>query len=675
MRSHLRSSDRLPSARGLAAAVLVALAMAGAMPARAAWPAETTVADLTALPLEDLLDIEVSSASRFPQKASEAPSAVRVVTAAEIRAQGWRTLADALASLPGLYVSYDRSYAYLGARGFLRPGDYTSRFLLLVDGYRFNDPIYGQAAVGTDFAIDIDLIERIEYVPGPGSAIYGSNAFFGVINVVTRWPDAAPRSELSAEAGSDGARGLIGTYGWQGGSGAQVLVSASDRRSDGDDLYFPEYDDGQSDGVAAGLDGDRTERVLLKARNDSLNFSLSHARRRKDTPTAAFDQAFGVPGAFVEDERTLVDLGYSRRLGDTAELTGHFSYGRYIYSGDYIYDEPLLINRDGAEARWLNSEWKLLTTAYEGHQLAVGIEAQKDFHRDQSNFDVDPYHVYLEDHRDGERFGVFVEDEYTLTSNLLLNAGLRYDHDSIVGGDLSPRLALIRQSPTTTYKAIVGQAFRAPNAYELFYGEEGSFGQLPNPDLEVERIRTAELMASRQIGSQSTLGALLYHYQLSDLISQVENEPTGQLVFENQDEATATGVELSFDSRWPGGAMLRASYAYARVKTSYEGSRPANSPRHLLKLNATVPLWDERMLLGIDARYVGARHAKAEPVPSYELVNLSVTWPRLTERLELRASINNVFDQRYFDPAGSEMRQNAIEQDGRSVLFKLSYRF
>lgn len=120
---------------------------------------------------------------------------------------------------------------------------------------------------------------------------------------------------------------------------------------------------------------------------------------------------------------------------------------------------------------------------------------------------------------------------------------------------------------------------------------------------------------------------------------------------------------------------MRASYAYARVRTSYDDGRPTNSPRHLFKLNATVPLWDERMLLGIEARHVGDRYAKSGSVPSYQVFNLNVTWPRLADNLEFRASVNNVFDKRYFDPAGPELRQNAIEQDGRSVLFRLYYRF
>ena len=125
--------------------------------------AQTDVADLTALPIEQLMQVQVvTSASKYAQAANEAPANVSVVTAADIKAYGWRTLADILGSLPGLYTNYDRSYNTLGARGFLRAGDYDTRFLLLIDGHRTNDPIFDQAAVGTEAILNVDLIERVE---------------------------------------------------------------------------------------------------------------------------------------------------------------------------------------------------------------------------------------------------------------------------------------------------------------------------------------------------------------------------------------------------------------------------------------------------------------------------------------------------------------------------------
>ncbi|MCL6471060.1 MAG: TonB-dependent receptor, partial [Ralstonia sp.] len=165
--------------------------------------AQTDATDLTALPIEQLMQVQVvTGASKYAQAANEAPANVSVITAADIKAYGWRTLADILGSLPGLYTNYDRSYNTLGARGFLRAGDYDTRFLLLIDGHRTNDPIFDQAAVGTEAILNVDLIERVEYVPGAGSAVYGSNALFGVINIITKRGRDIDGVQASASTGS-----------------------------------------------------------------------------------------------------------------------------------------------------------------------------------------------------------------------------------------------------------------------------------------------------------------------------------------------------------------------------------------------------------------------------------------------------------------------------------------
>ena len=132
------------------------------------------------LPLEQLMNVEVVSASRFKQKSTEAPSAVEVVTAEDIRSFGWRTLADALNAMRGLNVRNDRNYSFLGIRGFSRPGDYNMRVLIMVDGRRMNDAIFDNGYIAEEFMLDMNIIDHIEYIPGSGSSVYGSNAFLGV---------------------------------------------------------------------------------------------------------------------------------------------------------------------------------------------------------------------------------------------------------------------------------------------------------------------------------------------------------------------------------------------------------------------------------------------------------------------------------------------------------------
>src|SRR5205085_2781309 len=105
---------------------------------------------------------------------------------------------EALASLPGVYTTYDRQYSYLGTRGMGAPGDLTARVLIAVNGNRLNDPVYDGGTVGRELPLDMDLVERIEFIPGPGGAVYGQNAMFGVVNVITRKGEDVHGAELAA---------------------------------------------------------------------------------------------------------------------------------------------------------------------------------------------------------------------------------------------------------------------------------------------------------------------------------------------------------------------------------------------------------------------------------------------------------------------------------------------
>jgi outer membrane receptor for ferrienterochelin and colicin len=132
--------------------------------------------DLTELSIEDLMKVKIETVSKFEQRMVDAPASVSIITNEEIKKYGYRNLADLLKGVRGLFVTYDRAYNYLGMRGFNRPGDYNMRFLLLIDGHRVNDSIYDTAAVGNDLPLDIDLVDRVEIIRGPGSTLYGANA-------------------------------------------------------------------------------------------------------------------------------------------------------------------------------------------------------------------------------------------------------------------------------------------------------------------------------------------------------------------------------------------------------------------------------------------------------------------------------------------------------------------
>lgn len=201
-------------------------------------PAVAPTSDPEAILFQDLPS--VFSASKYEQKTTEAPSAVTIITADEIEKYGYHTLAEVLRSVPGFYVTDDRNYNYLGIRGFNRPGDYNTHVLLLVDGHRLNDNVYNQAAIGTEAVVDVDLIDRIEIIRGPSSPLYGTNAFFGVINVLTKRGRDIRGTELSTEVGSYDSYTARVTYGNRFANGMDVLLSGA--FYDSDDLIGLEQD-------------------------------------------------------------------------------------------------------------------------------------------------------------------------------------------------------------------------------------------------------------------------------------------------------------------------------------------------------------------------------------------------------------------------------------------------
>lgn len=319
--------------------------------------------DLTEISIEQLLNIEVFTSSRFPQKSSEAPSRVTVVDAKAIQKYGYKTLRDILNSIPGLYTTYDRNYTYLGARGFGIPGDYNTRFLMLLDGKRVNDNIYDSFGTDYDGIVNVDLIQRVEFSSGPGSAIYGANAFFGVINVITKNGDDIDGVQVSADYGSENSRRARVTAGNTFENGVDAMISASAYKSDGADLYFSEFDDpATNNGVAQGLDYHEARELFLKLKYDDWGLSVAYNDRKKGIPTATYEQEFNTPPSETIDTLALATLSYDPVINKDSQIFSSLTVGRYVYEGDFSYDyeDPanpgLTVNRDESLGHWLNAQ-------------------------------------------------------------------------------------------------------------------------------------------------------------------------------------------------------------------------------------------------------------------------------------------------------------------------------
>jgi iron complex outermembrane receptor protein len=622
---------------------------------------------LTDLSLEQLLDVRITSASKFSQRASDAPASVSVLTAEDFRTYGWRTLADALRSVRGLYVTSDRLYSFLGVRGFQPVGDFNTRVLLLIDGYRFNDNIFDQAEIGREFGLDVDLIERVEIVRGPSSSVYGGNALLSVVNVITKPAAAIGGVELSGATGSYGSREGRASVGKTLADGATLVLSASGYKSDGPALAFP--GEASTGGApVANTDAERNHGFFGKFENGGFRLSLMNSDRRKGITGGLYGTLVD-PRNAVTDRHSFIDASYTRTVG-AIEWTGRASYSEYEYIGDYFYD-PAIHSKDLASGSWWNSELKGVT-AFDRQKLVFGFEYQDNVRQDQSNYDVQPYTLFLSDQRKSRRTGLYVQDDFAMSEHLTVSGGLRYDSYNYANAEVNPRLGLIyRYSEHTVGKLLYGTAFRPPNAFETYYSYPNSQGA--NPDLRPEAITTYEAILETAPSENLRLVGALFRNRIKDLIVYVFDPATSLSRFSNEGRASVDGLELEAQYAWKS-AKLRASYELQRSKDE-TGAALENSPRRIAKLNTSVPM-TEQWRAGLEAVYVSSRHTSISAIPSYTLANLTLGSMHPWEGWEFYASVYNLFDRKYFDPADlGDPNRDLMEQDGRTYRVKAVFRF
>lgn len=628
--------------------------------------------DLADLALEDLLDMKVYAASKFLQDVAQAPASVTIVASDEIRRQGYRTLADILRSVRGFYVTYDRDYSYVGVRGFQRPGDYNGRVLLLLNGHRLNDTIYEQALLGTESPIDVDLFERVEVIRGPSSSLYGTSAFFAVVNIVTRVGRAVDGAEAQAQLGSQNTvRGRV-TAGARTDSGFEGLFSISVYGSAGNErLYFPEFDDpAAGNGVAVDADRDRWTSLFASGSGHGIDLQVGFGSRNKRIPTAPFETVFNDPRTETTDTRAFAHAHYTKRFDSRTTLELRGAYDHYSYEGQFVYDTGLMT--DTGRGGWITTD-ATLVRQFPRHALTTGFEYRANVRQDQSA--VDETGVLLDDRRSSQITGLYVNDEFRLGPRMLLNAGLRWDeYYGRFGGTVNPRLAFIATPfDGSTLKALYGRAFRAPNPFELYYGQNELSAQL-----QPERIYTYELDWEQRLTPRLQVTGTAFRSRVGDLIVQRagSEETIDGLYYFNGDNVTANGVEFEIQGELPGRLQGRVAQVFQRVELDSTGSVLSNSPQALTTIVLEAPVPGTDAVVGFNGFYIGERRRVTEgEVPGAFVSNLTLSRRVGGKGLGIGLTIYNVFGASWGDPGSVEHRQEILPQDGRTGIARLSWRF
>jgi outer membrane receptor for ferrienterochelin and colicins len=640
--------------------------------------------DLSGQSMEQLVKLKVDSvygAAKFLQKAEDAATSITVVTAEEIQKHGYRTLADVLSGVRGFYVINDRNYSYVGVRGLSLPGDYNARILFLLDGHRVNDNIFDGAYVGTEFPVDIDLIERIEIIRGPDSSAYGTGAFAAVINVITKRGRDLSALEFSAEAGSWNSYKARMSYGSRFDNGLETLLSGTFYNSQGHrQLFFPEFDSpATNNGIAENADGDQSYSIFGDVIFRDFNIHVVGSSRTKNVPTASFGTVFDDPRNQTTDARRYVDAQYHHTFGSW-ETLGRLSYDWYGYHGIYVYDyahtgiPPYTENYDAANGTWWDFQGDASRVFFKRHKVTFGTEFRQDIRQQQLNYDIQPYHLYFDSHLSNRVGALYFQDKYSIRKNLSFVLGLRSDWYGIYGNTLSPRAGLhFNPTPNTDLKANYSWAFRAPNDYEAFYA--GNNSNTANPALKPEKIRSLEVDVERRFGKTYYVSGAGFLNQIDDLIEQSIDPLTGNPLYSNSTQVQTKGIEYEVGARWPGGLEGSISHSVQHTRDVLTGDDLPNSPRQLAKANFSIPLLQKKLFASVDAQYTSRTRTVAQTeLGGFFLVNLIVFSRKITERIDFSGGLYNLLDKRYADSGGLEHREVSIPQDGRSFRLKLTYR-
>jgi len=643
-----------------------------------AW-AQSTLPDLS---IEDLMKLDagqVFGASERLQPVTEAPASVSFITADEIARHGYRTLADILRGVRGFYVTDDRNFSLIGTRGFAKPGDYNSRILLLINGHRVNDNVFGQAEIGAEFGLDPATFERVEIIRGPASSLYGDSAFFAVVNVITRSGASLGGGSITLEAGTLGTQLARASAGHRFVNGVDVALSGTYEHSDGvGRLYFPALDAPETNnGVAEGLDAEGVRQVYGRLEFRGLSVTGAYGSRRRDVPTASFGTLFNEQEwkEQTTDRHTLIDADFGRSFSGT-RVTFRASFDRFSYDGTY----PFAGEQDGAATlvarnNVVGTRWSVgsgLTRAFRGRQtVRAGVEFIDNFRQDQTAHYIDPPVAFLDSHRSSTQHAVYVQDEIKLARWLIVNAGLRYDgYEEFVR--VTPRAALIvLPSSAQSLKYLYGSAFRAPNEYELnavYFGE-----QVRN--LRPEAIDTHEFVWERYIDDWLRTSISTYWYKADRLITLIPDDSTFfGTSFVNQGEVRAKGLELEAQMRLKGGSRALMSYGLQSAVDQETHAELPNSPRHMAKARISLPGPTPRSFVSVDGQYLSSRGTVAgSRVSAATTVNVNVIQP-LGRSWELFGGVRNVFDTDYADPASDQHRQDAISQNGRTARVGLRWK-
>ena len=608
----------------------------------------------------------VFTVSKKEQTISESPSAVSIITDEDIRAYGATNIPDLLRMVPGVDVLAISATDYnVNIRGFNK--DATHKLLVLIDGRSVNLDFMG-IVLWESLPITMEEIKRIEIVKGPGSAIWGGNAYSGIINIVTRRPVEALGTTASVSYGERNTQIGSVIHGDRKGSTSYMISAGWKQEDNWDDNNW-----GQS--VVRG-------KGSLAMETKKGNFTLEQALSNSASLT--------ISGGVVQSYGEVLTAADVYRRDNTS------SHLKLDYQRDWLRFHTYWNGLDTGIKETINSgDFNIKTDTYD-------TELQGVFDAGNSNSIVTGVSIrvntvdseLLSGHNQQDIWGLYLQDDLKLTEKLILTAGARYDQHPLVGWNLSPRAALVyTPKEGHTLRLSYTTAYLLPTFVESYLYRKVPVAPgidivtIGSRDVKPGKIRSLEAGYQGHLTDRIKGTAELFYNELEDFITFIPS-PENPLVysFYNRGKYKASGGEAGLDFYIADDLVARANYSYQFIWNDEAGTRVSYSP--LSKANAELRFDPKR---GVNAaawvNYVGetnwsssaqsedwlppltmtTRNGTDPKVAEYILLNIKTGY-RFTEDTQLSISAFNLLDDRHREfIAGDEV--------GRRVTANLATRF
>lgn len=663
----------------------------------------------------------VTIATGTPKPIFQSAAVTSVITAEQIKSMGATELHEVLETVPGVHASlqpntYDYNYSIRGIRN-----EQNSQVLMLLNGIRITTPLSGTLMTGME--LPVEAIQRVEVIRGPGSALYGADAFAGVINIITKKAKDIDGTVVGGRVGDHDTQSGWGQYGAQW-AGWDVATSLQYQHTSGDGGRIVNADAQTSFDRLLGTHASLVP-GSLNTRYETLNGHLNLQRKHWDIGFWAFNSInagsrAGAAGALDpngngDSEQYFGDVRFSTEDWlDNWELTAHASYlqtgaqGQYQFfpdkavlpidsngNIDFSGGGSLVAFPNGANDNLGRTERIPsieLGSVYKGldkHMLrfSTGFRYEEITTSESKNYGTGrlsgvggtvmnvtgtPF-VYLPDaHR--SIWSLVAQDEWQIAADWHLTAGVRYDDYSDFGGTFNPRVALVWDiNEQLTSKLLYGKAFRAPNFSEQF--TQNNPVVLGNKNLDPETIHTYEWAIDYRPFSSLRTAANVYSYHINNLISAVFNPNKGINIYENSGNQYGYGTEFEFNWQVAEQWNVIGNYAWQHSINEVTNQQVVGVPEHHVYAALQwqfMPSWQFQPQIN----WIGNRTSQLgvdQPLTDYETIDLTLRGKKLFGHLNLAASLRNAFDTKYYVQA-APLPQN-LPMPGRSFYLEASVNF